>query len=91
MAVKNEKRDDNGTTKRVNEDLVMELSTMLEMAKRGEIVAAAITAVDRDGEVRNMVVGTEDTTHQLISGSVIATQFIMGIALNGHPSGFRSG
>jgi hypothetical protein len=37
MAVKNEKRDDNGTTKRVNEDLVMELSTMLEMAKRGEI------------------------------------------------------
>ena len=37
-----------------------------------------------------MVVGTQDTTHQLISGSVVATQFIMGIAFNRHPGGFRS-
>jgi hypothetical protein len=91
MAVKNEKRNGNGSSGQVNEDLVMELSAMLEMAKRGEIVAAAVTSVDKDGKVGNMVVGTEDTTHQLISGSVIATQFIMGIALDVPPSGFRSG
>lgn len=90
MAVNNEKRDGNGSGGQVNEDLVMELSAMLKRAEKGEIVAAAITAVDRDGEVGNMVVGTQETTHQLISGSVVATQFIMGVAFNGHPGGFRS-
>jgi hypothetical protein len=91
MAVNNEKHDGNGSGGQVNEDLVMELSKLLEMAQRGQIAAAAITAVDRNGEVGNVVVGTEDTTHQLISGSVLATQFIMGVALDRHPSGFRSG
>jgi hypothetical protein len=60
LAVNNETRKDNGNGRPVNEDVVRMLRDALEMAETGEIVAAIITAVEKDGQVGSMVAGAEE-------------------------------
>jgi hypothetical protein len=49
--------------------------------RRGEIVAAIITAVEKDGQVESVVGGAEECGYRLISGSLLGAQVVTNIVL----------
>jgi hypothetical protein len=85
LAVNNEKCTDNGrgtcSGESVKDGLVMGLRHTLEMAEAGEIVAAIITTVEKDGQVGSTVIGAEDGGRQLISGSLFGVEMVTDILL----------
>jgi hypothetical protein len=64
----------------LTQGLVATFGGMLDAAKDGNILSAAITIVNKDKNVRNIILLREDCGHQLISGSVYTTQQTMRLS-----------
>jgi hypothetical protein len=64
----------------LTQSLVATFGGMLDAAEDGDILSAAITIVNKDKNVRNIVILREDCQHQLISGSVYVTQRAMRLS-----------
>jgi hypothetical protein len=61
------------------------------MAEAGEIVAAIITTVEKDGQVGSTVIGAEDWGRQLISGSFFGVEMVTDILLGVDENEFDDG
>jgi hypothetical protein len=85
MKLKPKNANHNGKGRRksvtdLEQSLVAAFSGTLDGVKDGGILSAAIAIVNKDKNVRNIVILREDCEHQLISGLVYATQRAMRLS-----------